>query len=108
MGELREIISRHSIARLVVGLPLNMDGSEGSSAQGAREFAERLRELDLPIDWQDERLSSFSAEKMLREAGRKPSREKARVDQAAAAVFLQEYLDSQVGGPPHAPANDGV
>ncbi|MBD3166440.1 Holliday junction resolvase RuvX [bacterium] len=98
LRKLRDLITEYDIVQLVVGLPLNMDGTQSDGVLKARELAERLKDLELPIDWQDERLSSFSAEKKLREAGRKPSRNKAMVDRAAAAVFLQEYLDSRQTG----------
>jgi putative Holliday junction resolvase len=87
------------VARAVVGLPINMDGSEGPAARHARAFAARLAEaLGLPVELFDERLSTFEAEQRLKERG-VPSRElRARVDAEAAAVILQGWLDRE-GGP---------
>lgn len=93
--QIEKIIEREGIRELVIGLPLNMDGSSGKSVELVNRFGEELKTLGLPIHFVDERLSSFSAERMLREIGRKPSRRKELVDRAAAAVFLQEFLDSR-------------
>ncbi|MBZ0266194.1 Holliday junction resolvase RuvX [bacterium] len=93
IDKIRDIIIDEEIDRIIVGLPLNMDGSEGKSSIAAREFGVRLNELEIPIEMRDERLSSWSAENLLRESGKKPSKDKARVDRAAAAIFLQGYLD---------------
>lgn len=94
--KLRSIIDAEMVDRLIVGLPLNMDGSRGGSANKAQELADELaRELELPIELVDERLTSFEAERKLREIGRKPSRDKGRVDRVAATIMLQEYLDQK-------------
>lgn len=92
--KLRSIIANEMVDRLVVGLPLHMDGSRGGSAEKAEELANLLREeFTLPVEMIDERLTSFEAERKLREIGRKPSRDKGRVDRVAATIMLQEYLD---------------
>lgn len=91
---IKRVVGAEEISLLVVGLPVNMDGSEGGSAQKAREFATEIGEATgLEVVCVDERLSSFEAEQTLRSIGRKPSRDKGRVDRVAAALFLQEYLD---------------
>jgi putative Holliday junction resolvase len=96
---IRETVEKEHVERIIVGLPLNMDGSEGSSAASARAFAEDVRrDLAIPVEMVDERLSSFEAEYRLRAIGRKPSRDKGRVDRAAAAILLQEYLDQHASG----------
>jgi putative pre-16S rRNA nuclease len=74
---------------------MNMDGSEGESAKQARILAGEVEQLGVKIVMIDERLSSFEAERKLREIGIKPSRDKGRVDRAAAAIMLQEFLDSK-------------
>ncbi|MFH0882716.1 MAG: Holliday junction resolvase RuvX [bacterium] len=95
----RETVEKEEVERIIIGLPLNMDGSEGVSAGNARRFAELIRgEVGIPVEMVDERLSSFEAEHRLREIGRKPSRDKGRVDRAAAALLLQEYLDRHANG----------
>ncbi|MCB2198269.1 Holliday junction resolvase RuvX [bacterium] len=94
LRRIAEIIDHETVTLVLVGLPLNMDGSEGSSAKGARELVRDVSALGVEVETWDERLSSFAAEKALREIGRKPSKDKARVDRVAATMLLQEYLDS--------------
>ena len=94
LRRLQQVIDREEVILIVVGLPYNMDGSEGTSAQAAREFARDLEAFGLPVVEFDERLTSFQAEQKLREIGRKPSKDKGRVDRVAATLLLQEYLDS--------------
>lgn len=87
--------------RVLVGLPKNMDGSEGPSAQGARAFAEKLRALfGGEVRLVDERLSTVEASRRMREGGvsSKKQREKGRIDAGAAVVILQGHLD--VASPP--------
>ena len=83
---------------VLVGLPRNMDGSEGPSAAAAREFGEKLRELSgLPVRFVDERLTTVQASRSLREAGRDARKQKGVIDAASAVVMLQSWLDSQPG-----------
>ena len=79
---------------LVIGLPVHMDGGDGRRAQSARSLATNLLRLrDLPVTYQDERLSTFAATEQLIEAGVKPSHRKDFVDAQAAAVILQAAID---------------
>jgi putative holliday junction resolvase len=80
---------------VVVGLPLNMDGSEGEQAMEARSFGDALAALGLRIAYQDERLSSWEADRRLAEAGRRPDRASGELDSTAARLILQEYLDAR-------------
>jgi putative holliday junction resolvase len=84
------------VRRMVVGLPLNADGSEGRQARRARDFA-RLAErvVGVPVDMWDERLSTQAAEAIVRAQGRsmKRVRQRGQIDAVAAAVILQDYLD---------------
>jgi putative holliday junction resolvase len=81
---------------VVVGLPLSLDGQPHSQAERVRAFAERLRRrLAVPLVYQDETLSTVRAEDALRAAGVRPERIRERIDAAAAAIILQEYLDAQ-------------
>ncbi|MEE9169367.1 MAG: Holliday junction resolvase RuvX [bacterium] len=92
--KLDKIRNAFSIERIVVGMPLNMDGSEGSSAEAARSFGSRLnKRYSVPVDFWDERLSSQVAEKTIRSIGKEPSRRKEQVDKIAAVWILQGYLD---------------
>jgi putative holliday junction resolvase len=82
-------------ARLVVlGLPLNMDGSEGSQAAAARRFGDALVEVGLDVTYEDERLTSWEAGERLQQAGRRPDRASGELDSTAARLILQQYLDA--------------
>ncbi len=83
-------------ARIIVGLPLNMDGSEGPRAKVARHFAEDLRAAtDVPVEMWDERLSTAEGEARLREAGLDRRELSKRSDAAAAIVILESYLKAK-------------
>lgn len=84
---------------IVAGLPISLNGSIGPQAKLVEGFIKALREkTDLPVDTMDERFSTAEAERLLRQAGRQPSRNKGELDSAAAAVILQEYLDREREG----------
>lgn len=81
---------------IVVGLPRNMDGSDGPSAEAARAFAKALAERSqAPVHLWDERLTTFAAERMLIDAGVRRRARRGLVDQVAATLILQGYLDRQ-------------
>jgi putative Holliday junction resolvase len=83
--------------QVIVGLPLNMDDSEGPAARHARAFAARLGEvLQLPVALHDERLSTFEAQGRLRERGLDARAQRSRIDAEAAAVILQGWLDREL------------
>ncbi len=87
-----DIANEHGAAGVVVGLPLNMDGSEGDQAKRARKFAERLGEVTgLEVRMWDERLSSYEADDALKGKFTRKGR-KQRQDAVAAAVFLHDFL----------------
>ena len=91
-----QIVAAEDIGAVVLGLPLNMDGSEGPQAKRVLAFAEQLRRhLQIPVHLQDERLSSFGAEEKLREIGLGRARKQQRRDALAAAEILQTFLDRQ-------------
>ena len=93
---LRDVIESRSIERLVVGLPLNMDGSEGGMATEARRWATALAEaLELPLTMEDERLSTDEAESWLQQFGLRPSERRKLRDSVAAAVILQGVLERE-------------
>lgn len=78
---------------VVIGLPLRMDGTVGDAANAATRFAEKLRaRLDVPVFMQDERLTSYEAEQMMSERGFSRSRRRARSDEFAAMIILEDYL----------------
>jgi putative Holliday junction resolvase len=93
---LRSLVEEYEVDRIVLGLPLNMNGTEGASARMARSFAERLEKaIGVPVELCDERLSTFEAEGRLRELGLSAREMKGRVDAEAAAVILQGWLDGR-------------
>lgn len=93
-AELEAVIARQNVGGLVIGLPLNMDGSEGPSAQSARAFARNFATRSpLPIVFQDERLSTAAVTRTLLEADASRKRRSQLVDKMAAAYILQGALD---------------
>jgi putative Holliday junction resolvase len=110
MRRLRELVREHSVGRIVVGLPLRLDGTRGEMAEEVERFAQRLRkQIGMPVELVDERLTSWEAERLLEEvqgrfihdeklgAGRKQKKAQSKmtVDAVAAAVILKEYLERQ-------------
>ncbi len=79
--------------RVVLGLPRNMDGSEGAQATAARAFGAQLSAIGLEVVFVDERLTSWQAEERLAATGRRPERGSGEKDSAAACLILQEWLD---------------
>lgn len=93
---LLEIINEENIEKIVLGLPIGMKGQETNQTKIVRDFAEILRDkTKLIVDFEDERLSSISAKKSLINQGVKTGHNKERIDETAAAIFLQQYLDIQ-------------
>jgi putative holliday junction resolvase len=108
MRRLRELVREQGVKQIVVGLPLRLDGTRGAMAEEAERFAERVRkQIGVPVEMVDERLTSWEAERLLEEVqgryireekltgGKKPKNVQAKmtVDAVAAAVILKEYLD---------------
>lgn len=90
-----DLVAEHDVGEIVIGLPLTLSGERGTQARRAGRFKNALaaRTAVTLID-QDERYSTVQAERLMREAGVEPSRERGRVDAAAAVVILQAYLDA--------------
>ena len=96
VDEVLRLVAQHDAGEIIVGLPVSLSGRMGPQAERVAEFADLLVErATIPVKSVDERLSSVQAERLLRESGIKPSRDRARVDAAAAAVILQAHLDSK-------------
>ncbi len=90
------LVSDLNAGQIVIGLPLKMDGSEGQSVEMARSFGDELAKLtDVPICYQDERLSTVTAQKILIESGMRREKRKDKVDSVAATIILQTYLDKK-------------
>ena len=110
MRRLRELVREQGVKQIVVGLPLRLDGTRGEMAEEVERFAQRVRkQIGVPVEMVDERLTSWEAERLLEEvqgrfiheekltSSRKSKRAQAKmtVDAVAAAVILKEYLERQ-------------
>lgn len=96
MQEICKLSDKFSAAAMVVGLPLTMKGTDSEQTKKVREFAAELeKQIQIPVVLVDERLSSVAAQQTLIQKGVKTGHNKSAVDRTSAAVFLQEYLDSQ-------------
>ncbi len=94
--QLQAIASERHAQVLVVGMPYNMDGSIGLQARHVQKLAQRLStELKLPIEYMDERLTSYQAEELIYAERRSPAHHKGLVDRKAAAIILQRWLDGR-------------
>jgi putative Holliday junction resolvase len=93
LAQIAALAAAERTTRVVVGLPRNMDGSEGAQAAAARAFGAQLGTIGLEVDFVDERLSSWQAGEDLAAAGRRPERASGEKDSAAARLILQEWLD---------------
>ena len=94
-ARLQQIVADKSVELILVGMPRNMDGSYGSAAEKVREFVAALKEQTaIPIRTWDERLTTAQANRFLIEADVRRRDRKQKVDQTAAAILLQSYLDS--------------
>ncbi len=102
-GALARVVEEVGAQRVVVGLPLSLNGGRGPAARAAQADADELALLLAPqgieVETFDERLTTVSAARSLREAGRGARSRRARIDQSAAAVLLQAWLDARRG--PH-------
>lgn len=98
-GKLKEIVAERNIRGVVIGLPLNMDGSEGPRAQASRAYARNLSQaLELPILLWDERWSTSSALNAMIGQDMSRSKRAEKVDSHAAAIILQGAIDALAGG----------
>lgn len=93
---IRILVAEKSITKIIVGLPRNMDGSHGPAAEKARVFMDALvQAVSCEVLPWDERMTTISATRALREAGRNAKQQRNIVDQAAAQIILQSWMDSQ-------------
>ncbi len=91
--QVAKLLIEYGIKAIVVGLPKNMDGTEGVQAEDCRKAARQLAEtIDLPIVFQDERLSTWTAKERLFAQGLNEKKMRAKLDQTAAAVFLEDFI----------------
>lgn len=100
-AEIARIVREEEIEVVVIGLPLNMDGSQGASARAAIADARRLATVvDVPIELHDERRTTVTAEQSMRDAGLDAIERRQRVDKVAAAIMLQSWLDGRARSQP--------
>ncbi|WP_080840628.1 Holliday junction resolvase RuvX [Cohnella massiliensis] len=93
---IRELVRENEVESIVVGLPKNMNGTIGPRGEICMAFAEELRQkLNVPVELWDERLTTVAAERALLEADVSRSKRKQVIDKMAAAILLQNYLDSR-------------
>ena len=100
VGELVRLVHDKQVAKIVIGLPLHMSGDKSSTAHKVEKFGDQLSkalEHEVPLEYVDERLSSVTAERALKRSGQKVDAKSGVVDQIAAVVILQEYLNTQRG-----------
>ena len=94
-----EIVTQEGVGAIVVGMPLNMDDSQGSQAKVTIEFAQRLKKhIDIEILFQDERLSSFAAEEKMAPAEFSRKKKRKHLDAVAAAQILETFLENHHAG----------
>ena len=93
--ELGSIINEKKIETLVIGLPIGLNNQETIQTKKVRIFADLIKILEIPIYFQDERLSSISAKKSLIVQNIKTGFNKSMIDKAAAAIFLQQFIDTK-------------
>ena len=97
---LLRLAEEHAADEIVVGMPLSLSGRRGAQAQEVARFVEALAAASsLPVTTFDERYSTVEASRLRRQVGAEPSRDRPRLDAAAAAVILQSYLDSRSARP---------
>ena len=96
LRRISDLCSEYDVGLILMGLPLNMDGSEGERCVLTREFAAALSErTGLEVVFHDERLTTWEADEILHENEVDPADRKKYIDQVAAAIILQEYLDER-------------
>jgi putative Holliday junction resolvase len=96
---LADVIRDRKITEIVIGHPLNMDGSSGPKAKEVEEFARKVGyEFGLPVHLVDERLTSYEAESTIAPAGRRAVRKSGLIDSRAATLILQDFLDTRFPG----------
>jgi putative Holliday junction resolvase len=99
VARIAQIASERAIGTIILGMPRNMDGSYGPAAEKVRAFAEKLRaRVACPVILWDERLTTVAAQKSLHAAGRNTRDSRKVIDQAAAQIILQSWLDFQAAG----------
>lgn len=96
LEHIAQLVTNLNAGLVVIGLPLKMDGTEGQSVEMAKSFGDELsKRISVPVCYQDERLSTVTAQKILIESGMRREKRKDKVDSLAATIILQTYLDKK-------------
>ena len=98
IAEILDIVNEYDVELVIVGLPIGMKGQETAQTNHVRKFADNLTKNGIKVALQDERLTSISAKRSILEQQKKASKNKGLVDQTAAAILLQQYIDSNYNG----------
>lgn len=94
IASIKALIEQNQVQTIVVGLPLSLKGEQGPQAQRVKSFIQHLSEkTDIPVEWVDERLTTVQGERALRLSGASSRTRKQVIDQVAAQLILQQYLD---------------
>ncbi len=96
LARVAQLAKEKDVSDVIIGMPKNMDGTTGAAAEKARAFADKLREkVECTVRLWDERLTTVAAQRALHEAGRNVKQSRAVIDQVAAQMILQGWLDAQ-------------
>ncbi len=96
LRQIESLVQEENVSAILVGLPLNMDGSEGLSARRARKFASEVEQgVTRPVHLVDERLTTVAAQGLLHAAGHNTKNSRSQIDSASAALLLQGWLDGR-------------
>lgn len=97
LAKIKELIKQHDVGKIIVGMPLNMDGSKGPSARSMEDFISLMKkDIEVSVETVDERLTTAQGERMLLEADVSRKKRKRSIDKIAAQLILQTYLDLHV------------
>ena len=98
LKRIAELVEEYDVSRIVVGLPLHMNGGQGPEAAVARAFGQRVTErTGVPVDYLDERWTSREAEAVVQQTGKRRAKRAGSVDRVAAAILLRTYLERARG-----------
>ena len=97
LKNIKNVVDKYDVKKIIVGLPKNMNGTLGKQAKNALSFAEKLKEIcKLPVELEDERLSTSKAEKLLIHADQSRKKRKKVIDKMSAVIILQSFLDRRM------------
>ncbi len=93
---IKDLVSIHEVERIIVGLPISLDGTIGEQAEKVQKFGDRLaKALEIPVEFRDERFTTTEAEDILEQAEVDPKDRKKLIDQVSAVLILNEYMQDE-------------